>query len=221
MSNPMPIILFSGMGADERMFAKQLAELPNLTVPRWLPPKRDETLRHYARRMAATIDHSRPCIIGGASFGGFLALEMLPYVPATACLLVGAVRSPAELPWSIRIFRPLAPLCRLIPFELFLWAAGFLGATYAWLLPKRIREFLWLGGSLDADFFRWATQAILTWGKHGPPPTSNVPVFHIHGRRDRVLPIRLTSPTDVVEGGGHIIAVTHPGEVTAFLRRHS
>lgn len=213
-----PLILYSGMGADSRMFAVQLAAIPELTVPHWLPPKQNETLRQYAHRLAADIDPDRPCIIGGASFGGFLALEMLPYINAKACLLVGAVRTPAELPWTIRIFRPLAPLCRLIPFELFLWASGFLGATYAWLLPRRIREFLWLGGSLDADFFRWAAQAVLTWGKQGPPPATSVPVYHIHGERDRVLPLRRTTPTEVVPGGGHIIAITHPEQVTAFLR---
>lgn len=121
----------------------------------------------------------------------------------------------------IRVVRPLAPLCRLIPFELFLWVAGFLGFSYGWLMPRRIREFLQLGGSLDADFFRWATQAVLTWGKEGPPPATSVPIYHIHGERDWVLPAQLTSPTEVVSKGGHIIAVTHPDQVTAFIRRHS
>ncbi len=219
-AEPVSLILFSGMGADRRMFAEQLRAIPELHVPHWLPPRRNETLRQYARRLADDIGPHLPCIVGGASFGGFLAMEMLPYINARACLLVGGVRAPAELPWNIRLLRPLAPLCRLIPFEIFLWASGFLGATYAWLLPKRIREFLWLGGSLDADFFRWATQAVLTWGKEGPPPATSVPIYHIHGERDRILPIGLTTPTEVVPKGGHIIAITHPQQVTAFLQRH-
>lgn len=217
---PLPLILYSGMGADQRMFAAQLAAIPELHVPDWLPPKRNETLRQYARRMAAGLDPRQPCIIGGASFGGFLALEMLPFVNAKACLLVGGVRTPDELPWHLKLVRPLAPLCRLVPFQLFLWAAGFLGFTYGWLMPRRIREFLQLGGSLDANFFAWASQAVLTWGREGPPPATTVPIYHIHGERDRILPIKLTKPTEVVPKGGHIIAVTHPEQVTAFIRRH-
>jgi len=209
------------MGADQRMFAEQLKAIPQLHVPKWLPPKRNETLRQYAKRLAQDdIRPDQPCIVGGASFGGFLALEMLPYINAKACLLVGGVRSPDELPWHIKLLRPLAPLCRLIPFQLFLWVAGFLGFTYGWLLPRRVREFLQLGGSLDADFFAWAAQAVLTWGKDGPPPATAVPIYHIHGERDWILPIKLTSPTDRVSNGGHIIAVTHPEQVTVFVKRH-
>jgi predicted esterase len=47
-----PLILFSGMGADERVFAPQLEAFRTLTVPRWVPPRKDETLPHYGARVA-------------------------------------------------------------------------------------------------------------------------------------------------------------------------
>lgn len=221
----LAIILLSGMGADDRMFAKLRPFLPELVVPRWLPPRRGETLKQYAKRMAGLIDAGqagpgRPYLIGGASFGGFLALEMLPYLPdARACVLIGAVRSPAEFPLVLRLLRPAYRLCRIVPFLLFWWASGFLAATVGNLLPRRTREFLRLGASLDPAFFRWAAEAVLTWGIDGPVPPATVPVYHVHGGRDRVLPVKLTRPTEVIAGGGHVIALSHPAEVADFIRR--
>src|SRR4051812_6760214 len=105
------------MGADERMFAKLRPLLPEIVVPEWIPPLPRETLRQYARRMAAHVDPGGPCVVGGASFGGFLALEMLPHLrDVRACVLIGAVRSPAEYPPWIRWLKPVVPLLRVIPF---------------------------------------------------------------------------------------------------------
>jgi pimeloyl-ACP methyl ester carboxylesterase len=170
--------------------------------------------------MATLIGRENECFIGGASLGGFLALEMLPYLNARACFLIGGVRSPAEFPLLIRMLRPAHALCRIIPFQLFLWLSGFLAATFGPILPRRLREFLRLGGSLDEDFFRWAMEAVLLWGTDGPPPATNVPIFQIQGERDRVLPAKLTHPDEIVPGGGHVIALSHPEQVARFLRRH-
>lgn len=220
MPNSIPLILLSGAGADERMFEKLKPLLPEMIVPKWLPVRRGESLRSYAQRMAEEIGRGRECFIGGASLGGFLAIEMLPYLNARACFLIGAVRSPAEFPLWIRILRPAHALCRIIPFQLFLWLSGFLAATFGPILPRRVREFLRLGGSLDEDFFRWANEAVLLWGQDGPPPPATVPVYQIQGRRDRVLPAKLTHPDEIIPRGGHVIALSHPEEVADFIRRH-
>jgi pimeloyl-ACP methyl ester carboxylesterase len=217
---PIPLILLSGAGADERMFEKLKPFLPEMVVPKWLPVRRGESLRNYAHRMAQEIGRERDCFIGGASLGGFLAIEMLPYLNAHACFLIGAVRSPDEMPFMIRMLRPAHALCRIIPFQPFLWLAGFLAATFGPILPRRLREFLRLGGSLDEDFFRWCNEAVLLWGEDGPPPPPTAPVCQIHGRRDRVLPAKLTHPDEIIPGGGHVIALSHPQQVADFIRRH-
>src|SRR5688500_5809500 len=108
------------MGADERMLVKLRPLLPELIVPDWLPPRRYESLRDYSMRMAEQIGPDKPCVVGGASFGGFLALEMLPHLNAKACVLIGAVRSPDEFPLWIRVLRPARKLSRIVPVSLFL-----------------------------------------------------------------------------------------------------
>jgi pimeloyl-ACP methyl ester carboxylesterase len=65
----------------------------------------------------------------------------------------------------------------------------------------------------DNEFFKWAMTAVPGWDNHQAPQ----PLHHIHGKRDRVLPIRLTHPTRAVARAGHMLVMTHPALVNAFL----
>ena len=63
---------------------------------------------------------------------------------------------------------------------------------------------------------RWAARAVLHWV---PDKTArDVPMLHIHGDRDRLLPHRLTHPDVVVPGAGHLMVLTHSEAVNEFLR---
>jgi pimeloyl-ACP methyl ester carboxylesterase len=55
---------------------------------------------------------------------------------------------------------------------------------------------------------------VLTWRE--PPPLA-LPIFQIHGSRDRVLPARRTRADLIVAGAGHLLAVTHPRQVNRFI----
>src|SRR3954466_14008672 len=102
-----PLILLPGMGADERLFAPQRSEFPEMVVPRWIAPEPEESLAHYAERLARQVDPRTRCFVGGASFGGFVAMEMARHLDARAIFLIGSVRSPDELPRRVRALRPL------------------------------------------------------------------------------------------------------------------
>ena len=110
MGEGVPIILLSGMAADERLFESQLAAFPELRVQPWIQPIPGESLRAYAARLVPLVNPGRPCIVGGASFGGVVALELAAHLPALACVLIGSIRSPAGLPRRWRLLRPVALL---------------------------------------------------------------------------------------------------------------
>lgn len=42
-------------------------------------------------------------------------------------------------------------------------------------------------------------------------------VHHIHGDRDRVIPIGLVQPDHVIAGAGHLLTMTHADEVNSIL----
>ncbi len=215
-TSPTPLLLLPGMGPDHRMFADQAAALPCLSVPAWLDPAPRETLSSYARRMAKVIDPGEPCFVGGASFGGLVALELTDHMRVLGCFLIGSVRSPKEFPKHVSVFRKVPGFSHVVPFELAtLLSRGFLlagGSRIDSYWTSLVRQ---LGGS-NPSFLRWATRALLGWER--PSGLSDVPVFHIHGRKDRMLPCELTSPNLIIEGGGHNICVSHPDDVTRFLR---
>src|SRR5262245_19159901 len=89
-----PLILIPGMGADGRIFRAQHTAFQNLCVPKWITPLRNESLASYARRFAAIINPHQPCYLGGASFGGVVALEMARYLDVRVVFLIGSLRSP-------------------------------------------------------------------------------------------------------------------------------
>src|SRR5688572_20303436 len=109
MVEDIPIVFLSGMAADERLFEPQRAAFPNLRVQPWIDPLPGESLSVYAARLAPLAEPGRPCIVGGASFGGVVALELARRLPALACVLIGSIRSPTGLPWRWRLLRLVAP----------------------------------------------------------------------------------------------------------------
>jgi len=218
MSGHLPLILLPGMGADRRLFRAQIAVMENVTVPGWIEPEPRDTLVSYAERMARSVDPGVPCFVGGASFGGMVALEMAPHLQAKACFLIGSIRSPDELPLRARMLKPAAWLVpawslrvvgRLAPVAVALAGRFMRPAT-----QSALRQF----ADADARFHRWASLAILRWER--PAQTTSVPVFQIHGDRDPVLPHHLTRPDVLVRGAGHLLSMTFPDAVNEFLRSH-
>ena len=208
----VPVILLSGMAADERLFEPQRAILPNIHVAPWIKPWPNESLRSYAHRMARTHDPGCRCLVGGASFGGTVALEMAPLLRAEACLLIGSIRSSDELPWHWRALRPLAMLG---PSGLRVMAG--LARAAAPLLARGTARRLARLARPEAAFVRWAMCAVVRW--RPSPAARRVRVFQIHGSADRTLPIRHTRPDVVIPGGGHDLPLTNAAAVTQFIRQ--
>jgi pimeloyl-ACP methyl ester carboxylesterase len=210
-----PLILFSGLAADASVFLPQRLAFSQLIVPAWPKPQSDDTLDSYCDHLAGMIQPGRDAIIGGASFGGIIALHVAQRLRPSAVILIGSVRSPAELPRWVRFCHRLKPLVPLIPVRLLQVCCAPVTYKVArrWFphLCGLARQFR---GS-DPIVLKWSLARILDWTT---APDISCPIFHIHGDRDSVLPMRYTIPDVVVKGGGHVISLTHPTEVNAFIR---
>ena len=208
------LVLFSGLAADATVFALQATEFPQLIVPDWPVPLRGETMDAYCDRMAVDLRKLGPVIVGGASFGGIVALHMAVRLETRALVLIGSVESPEELPRYARAARVLRPLIPWIPVRLMqicCWPAGT-RAVHRWM-PHLAALASQFRGS-HPHVLKWSLQQILQWRSK---PQLGCRLFHIHGDRDRVLPIRYTTATKVVAGGGHVISLTHSRQVNQFL----
>ena len=187
-------------------------------MPKWIPPQPDDSIASYARRVAADLNITGPCFVGGASFGGFVAIELARHVDARACVLIGSVRSPAELPRRVRALRGLGRATRIIPFDLICRLAGRSVDLFGFCSAPNTRRLLRQLSDADAAFLRWATRAVLTWRPDASPLPC--PIYHIHGERDLVLPAACTRPDRTVRGAGHVLSMTHGDEVNEFLANH-
>lgn len=210
------LVLFSGMGADESIFVAQKREFPDMIVMPWETPLAGESLAEYGERLGRLLDVNAPCFIGGASFGGIVALEVTKHIDCRGCFLIGSLRSPKQLPLRIRIWQPLRKLIRFFPMR-------FLQLFSTMLIPV-CRTFGWRHSAVilrqfskaDIRVLKWSMIQILSWGG-----TATVaPVFHIHGARDYVLPLKYVTPDKVLPDGGHVISFTHGSIVNDFLRKH-
>ena len=65
----VPLILLSGMGADERAFLPQLNAFPNAIVPKWIEPRCAKRWR-VMPRMADRVNPRRWCFIGARRLAG-------------------------------------------------------------------------------------------------------------------------------------------------------
>jgi pimeloyl-ACP methyl ester carboxylesterase len=217
MADHTPLILFSGMGADERVFAPQREAFPNLVVPPWIAPLPSETLALYAARFATKIDPGRPCFIGGASFGGMVAVEVTRHLRGVlGCFLIGSVRSPLELPRRLRALRPAVRHSHRLPFGWLPPAARCVSPWFEWFSRGAACGMVHQVADSDPEFLRWACGAVLNWeAAESDPPC---PIHQIHGARDPILPWRLTRPDVLVRGGGHVLTLSNPQVVNAFIR---
>ncbi|MEO0414292.1 MAG: alpha/beta hydrolase [Verrucomicrobiota bacterium] len=210
------MVLFSGMGADERIFLPQTHRFPDTTVCEWIAPlSMREPIREYAQRLIAENgwQSSDQLAFGGASFGGVIAQEIAHELKAPACILMGSMRSIDGIPTSVRLGGRIAsPLLPFVPMRPILWLLTQIPKSK---LPLGVRGFLTQAQVSDPDFLRWAIRALLRWK---PPADYRTPTFQIHGRQDWILPAKLATRADLMIDGGHIISMTQGPAVNQFIR---
>jgi pimeloyl-ACP methyl ester carboxylesterase len=215
MNPTFQLVLVPGMGADGRLFEPQREAFPQLQAPAWIPPTKNESLASYAARLAETVSPApaAPLILGGASFGGMLAYEMARRLKPRAVVLIGSCCERRSLRPSLRWLMPLFSEWTWNAAKMFagplMRVAGGTSVSQSKLLATMFRE-------MDSLFMRWSAQAILSWD---PAPLEGVPVLHIHGGRDRMIPARRVKADELIPDGGHLINVTHAEQVNAFLRK--
>ncbi len=209
----MTIYFLSGLGADNRAF-KYLTFPANTEIVfiDWLIPEKNEPLRSYAKRIAEKIDHSKPFILVGLSFGGILATEILEFITPQKTILLSSVTRRQELPFYYRM-AGFFKLNKIIPLKstnkinfLTNWVFGISAPKDKLLLAEIL-------AATNSEFSRWAVNEILNWKRTVTP--SNL--IRIHGNKDRVLPMIKFKPDYLIKDGGHLIVVTQAKEISKIL----
>lgn len=211
------LVLLPGLGADARLFDPQRAMFPEIEVPPWLPHREDESLADYARRMAATVTPSADLYLGGVSFGGMVALDMARLLQPRAVFLIASCRTGRQIAPHLRYFVTFAHMFPARAFAVGAKLSALYMRKFGHLTEEQEAFFAEMLADVQPAFVRWGIAAITAWPGPGELP---MPIYHIHGSADELIPVEGVRPDQVVPGGGHLLNVTHAAEVNAFLAAH-
>jgi len=206
------VYVFSGLGADERVFQYLDFSGFAVTFVRWLQPLQNETIEEYAKLLTKQIVTVRPILIG-LSFGGIVATEVAKLIDTEKIILVASAKTRQEIPFYYRLVGQLR-LHKLLPVDLLKqpnvlsnWFFGVHSQSDKKMLVAILRD-------TDSQFLRWAIDKIVTWRNQFVHPN----LTHIHGTADRILPFRYVMSDLQVTGGGHFMTVNKAQELTAAIR---
>lgn len=206
------IYLFSGLGADERAFQKLDFTGFQVNHISWIDPKEHEPLELYAARLKDQIRTPNPILVG-LSFGGMVAIEVAKQIQTEKIILLSSAKTKSEIPFYFR-FAGRLRLQRLIPVRFFKRSNAitnwFFGAESVFekdLLKQILHD-------TDPRFLKWSLDKITRWSNETIPPNT----FHIHGSKDRILPIRFVRGHIPINHGGHLMVLNRSAEINALLK---
>ena len=224
------LVFLPGIGANHRLFKHQTAVFPNSYAADWIDPLPAESLEQYAERFAETIRSElkkrppAPVIVCGLSLGGMIAPYVARHLGAAGCVLLCSIRGPKEFPrwgyldwWFVRHCFPLR-VARIFTCQLVL--------RFLLLLPGLRRRFIEFEvgkqmTEIPARRFAGLARMMFDWAyrrrEETESPIFSGPTFQIHGTRDPLLPMRLTTPDVRIQGGRHTLSLTHPNEINENL----
>jgi pimeloyl-ACP methyl ester carboxylesterase len=210
----MKVYFISGLAADKRVFRDiQLPEGFEAVYLDWIQPEKDESLPQYALRLAANINKEEPFALVGLSFGGMLATEIAKQYQPVATILISSVPVSKQLPVYYR-FAGKLKLHKIVPVSLIKTSASV--KRFVSREQNEVKKVLWqIIHESDTGLIKWSMNAILNWHNETIPQ----PVWHIHGTKDEILPVRYTNPTHTIPKEGHMLVMTRPDAVNAFLKK--
>lgn len=202
----------SGFGADERVFANLNFGNYQVHFIPWLIPEKKEKLADYARRMSQNIKHENPVLLG-LSFGGMMCIEIAKTIKTKKVILISSVKSFRELPRWMRLTGKshLHKIFPLRSFRLFEPIQNYnLGIT------NKIELNLVRGyrKNIGQRYTDWAANEIVNWQNNWQPEN----LFHIHGTKDKMFPIKNVKADYLIPDGGHFMIMNKAAEVSEALK---
>ena len=230
-SSRLRLIFIPGMGADKRIFKKQLEYFPNAVVLDWVPTRPGEKIEEFAKRMVENALSSQISlsndrfIICGYSLGGIIAPYAAKLFKAEGYILLATFRSPKQFPFRYKMI--LYPLYFEPCLTAFIFAMSkvvvsifyFFGKKrYSSLLLDLFRQYL---DSPVCDLTR-KIQMTTLWSRQRSDPSkldsaSNIPCRQIHGKKDLVIPFSLVDPEEAVDGG-HLFPIFTPNLTNRLIK---
>ncbi|MCB0794122.1 MAG: alpha/beta fold hydrolase [Flavobacteriales bacterium] len=208
----MDLYLLPGLSADHRLFHRlELGQHRMICLEHPELSKGDRISDIAARHMEA-IDRTTPHAFIGVSMGGMIAQEMAAMAPPTRLILISTWKGPQEMPRHVLALRGTHPERMITPFlmgrvaplmRMLRWQLGLTDRSTEELVQAMMRSF-------PLSQLQRQVDAALNWDG---PGTAVAVDAHIHGTRDRLMPIALIADPIPVQGGGHVMVIDRAREI--------
>lgn len=195
------IYIFSGLGADKRVFKHiKFIDFEPVFIY-WISPLENETIEYYAKRISRQIENENPIILG-ISFGGIIAIEISKQIKTKKIILLATAKTRNELPKFYLLIGKLR-LIKVTPTRL-LKKTNFLSHYFFGTKTKEDRKTLKeIIDDTDPKFLKWALHKILSW--------TNTELLdnyvHIHGTNDKIIPNKKIMCDIEIKNGGHFMTL--------------
>ena len=215
---PQKIFIFSGLGADHRVFHKMNFQGFESVFINWLEPLKNETIQNYALRISKQITESNPLVIG-ISFGGMMAIEVSKFLPFQKLVLIASAKTKNEIPLLYRILGKLKiPL--FFPMQ-WLKKSNRLSYFVFGVSSKEDRKILdAIYNDTSPNYLRWALNAVCTWQNDEMSSnciTAPKNLLHIHGTNDRILYYSNIKNAIPIPNGGHLLPLTETQKLEELI----
>jgi pimeloyl-ACP methyl ester carboxylesterase len=205
------LFLFSGLGADRRVFEFLDLSGYRLHYIEWIEPKKRESIEEYAKRLLPQITEPNPILLG-VSFGGMIAVEVGKLIQTEKIILISSAKTKSDIPALYSIIGRLK-IHKLLPVNLMKklpafanWFFGVKSECDRKLLNRIIQE-------TDEIFLPWAINTITNWNNETGLPN----ITHIHGTNDHILPSK--EANYLIKDGGHFMIVNRASEVSKIIHK--
>lgn len=180
----------------------------------WHIPRENETLNEYARSMAKDIDVSHPFVLIGYSLGAILMQEMNTFLSPQKNIVISSMKNIDEIP-SLFKFAKKINFVKLVPKSVF-GATKFITnifTRFIYTMPTETVSKCMV--VTDPAYVRWAVFQITNW-----TPTMDCPcIYHIHGAKDQIFPVKQIHDAYIVENGDHLMVMEYPEDVSHYIRK--
>ncbi len=203
-----------GLAAGKEIFRN--INLPEdryeVTILEWLIPNKNETIKAYAKRMAARVTHENPVLVG-VSFGGVMVQEMEAFLNPGKVIIISSVKCNKELP-SRLIFAKKTKAYKLVPTSLVSTVDDFTKLAIGPRSKKRLRLYNEYLSVRDKEYLDWAIEKMVNWDREDP----KAHIIQIHGDQDPVFPIKNIPAPICIEGGTHAMIINKGSKISKLLQ---
>jgi pimeloyl-ACP methyl ester carboxylesterase len=209
------VYLFSGLGADERVFKNLKFPKSQIYHIKWPNVTKDTARDFFLSELLTQIKTKKNNVFLGVSFGGLIAQDIAQSIPVEKLIIVSSVIDDAEMPGLYK--SPLLSLfLKVVPNFLLNKPNGIINFMFSTKTDEGRKTLHDIILDTDPTFLRWAVSYLRKWKK--PTLLKAKRTYRIHGSNDRVFPkISKHLQTEVVPGG-HFAIYESGSVINALLK---